>query len=161
MAEITITIHVIRALSGLILSLVLEEGNIVFGDFQIQFDFVMLLIPPGTVLSSTTNWKAYAYIDHWISVYNDAWSIYPSVHMHEIGHNIGLSHSHDETSYGDGSCLMGASPEITNGPRKCFNGPKSWQLGWYLLTQLVQDVETISYSNYYLYHNQRFHKDSN
>ena len=150
-AEVTITTYVIGEPTGLIQSLALEEANIAFGDLQTQFDFVMLLIPPGTVLASATNWKAYAYIDHWISVYNDAWSIYPSVHMHEIGHNIGLSHSHDETSYGDGSCLMGASPEITNGPRKCFNGPKSWQLGWYHAIKLSIDVEKISGNYYQLY----------
>jgi hypothetical protein len=30
---------------------------------------------------------AYAYLDHWLSVYNDVWCAYPSGLMHEIGKN--------------------------------------------------------------------------
>ena len=68
--------------------------------------------------------------------------------MHELGHNVGLSHSHDEVSYGDSSCIMGSSPALENGPRICFNAAKSWELGWYTDAQLVLDVENI-YLEYY------------
>ena len=48
--------------------------------------------------------------------------------MHEIGHNLGLSHSSEaDKEYGDESCVMGEAynPEI------CFNAAKYWQLGWF------------------------------
>ncbi len=57
--------------------------------------------------------------------------------MHEIGHNIALHHSGDPYAtnnaftYGDQSGMMGYSYSQDNGPIMCFNGPKSWQLGWY------------------------------
>ena len=44
-------------------------------------DYVMLCLPPGT----TGSWIAYAYINHWLSVYNDNWCRYPSAQMHEVG----------------------------------------------------------------------------
>ena len=44
-------------------------------------DHVMLCLPPGT----SGGWLAYAYINHWLSVYNDNWCRYPSGQMHEIG----------------------------------------------------------------------------
>jgi hypothetical protein len=43
-------------------------------------DYVILCLPPGT-----GDWAAYAYVDHWLSVYNDVWCQYPSAQMHEIG----------------------------------------------------------------------------
>jgi hypothetical protein len=44
-------------------------------------DYVMLCLPPGTM----GRWIAYAYFNHWLSVYNDIWCQYPSAQMHEIG----------------------------------------------------------------------------
>merc|ERR1711862_842480 len=79
----------------------------------------------------TYDWKAFAYVDYYISVFNSPWDKYPSIHLHELGHCLGLSHSHDNVAYGDESCLMGTSSFKEDGPKKCFNGPKSWQLGWY------------------------------
>ena len=47
---------------------------------------------------------------------------------HEIGHNLGLSHSSDaDQEYGDETCVMG---EAYN-PQVCFNAAKYWQLGWF------------------------------
>ena len=63
-------------------------------------DLLMLMLPAGTLTAGTTDWKAYAYTNNWISVYNDKYT-YPGIFLHEIGHNIGLLHSHDEASYGD------------------------------------------------------------
>ena len=52
--------------------------------------------------------------------------------MHEVGHNYDLLHSSDaQHEYGDQSCLMGFSYKNDDYPNMCFNGPKSWQLGWY------------------------------
>jgi hypothetical protein len=44
-------------------------------------DYVMLCLPPGT----SGGWIAYAYINHWLSVYNDVWCQYPSAQLHEVG----------------------------------------------------------------------------
>jgi hypothetical protein len=44
-------------------------------------DYVMLCLPPGT----SGGWIAYAYVNYWLSVYNDVWCQYPSAQLHEIG----------------------------------------------------------------------------
>ena len=44
-------------------------------------DHVMVCLPPGT----NGGWIAYAYINHWLSAYNDDWCGYPSAQIHEIG----------------------------------------------------------------------------
>ena len=41
----------------------------VVGDLQSQFDNVILCIPPGT----SGAWIAYAYVNSWLSAYNDQW----------------------------------------------------------------------------------------
>ena len=53
--------------------------------------------------------------------------------MHEVAHNIGLHHSNENNqAYNDQSCLMGFSyVDNHESPKMCFNGAKSWQLGWY------------------------------
>ena len=43
-------------------------------------DHVALCLPPGT----SGSWVAYAYINHWLSVYNDEWCNYVSGQMHEV-----------------------------------------------------------------------------
>ena len=60
--------------------------------------------------------------------------------MHEVGHNLGLGHSNEGAEeYGDESCIMGGGfPEI--GARICYNGAKSWQLGWYASRNQVFNV---------------------
>jgi hypothetical protein len=46
--------------------------------FTSQFDHVMLCLPPGT----SGSWIAYAYVNHWLSVYNNQWCDYISGQMH-------------------------------------------------------------------------------
>jgi hypothetical protein len=49
---------------------------------------VMMCVPPGTL-----DGLAYAFINSWMSVYNDIWCTKPSAQIHELGHNFGLAHS--------------------------------------------------------------------
>ncbi|KAI2492997.1 Gametolysin peptidase M11 [Fragilaria crotonensis] len=91
-------------------------------------DHVMLCIPPGTVGS----WISSAPPNHWMSSYNGKWCRFPSAHIHELGHNMNLHHSGEGSDeYGDESGHMGYSYEQDDGPVKCYNGAKTWQLGWY------------------------------
>lgn len=108
-----------------------------------QFDHFLISLPRGVLgHDGTTNWVGWALIPGRKSVYNDDSVKGESVQMHEIGHNLGLFHStesktwhiggnetHKYEEYGDRSGMMGASSNAF--PLKCFNGPKSWDLGWY------------------------------
>lgn len=61
---------------------------------------VMFCLPPGT--RTEGDWRAFAYVGHWLSVYNDDICTYLSYQMHEIGHNLNLAHSSEGGSeYGD------------------------------------------------------------
>ena len=59
-----------------------------------QFHFVMVFVPHGTILGDLIDWKACAYLNDYQSIYNDVRSKYPSIHIHEIGHNIGSTYPH-------------------------------------------------------------------
>jgi len=98
---------------------------------NLPFDHVMVCIPPGT-----GSWVAYAYTNHWLSVYNDDWCLRVSAQMHEIGHNLGLAHSGESSTYDDQSGMMGYSYSESD-TKMCFNAPKNWQLGWYTDRQTV------------------------
>lgn len=46
--------------------------------------------------------------------------------------NLGLTHSgYDGQEYRDHSCTMGSPSAGDDGPEVCFNGAKSFELGWY------------------------------
>ena len=106
-ATVDITQNVNGAENGVIRDAVTAEATTKFGSLSSQFDYVMQCLPPGT----SGSWIAYAYINHWLSVYNDLWCNYPSGQMHEIGHNLGLAHSGEEgaAEYADQSGMMGYS----------------------------------------------------
>ena len=112
------------------------EGKAKLGDLRSQFDHVILSVP-----NNNEGFAAYAYVNHWLSLYKDRYGDLVTVQMHEIGHNLGLAHSgEDDVTYGDTSGLMGAMWDDDR--NICFNGPKNSQLGWY------SDREVIV-SNYY------------
>jgi hypothetical protein len=57
---------------------------------------VMYILPAGTM-----NRIAYAYFNHWMSLFNDKWGSSVSSQMHEIGHNLNLAHSNEKGTYKD------------------------------------------------------------
>ena len=88
---------------GTIRDAVVTAGNSALGNMQSQFDHVMLCLPPGT----SGGWIAYAYIDWYLSVYNDKWCNYPSGQLHELGHNLNLAHAGEgSAAYGDQSGMV-------------------------------------------------------
>jgi hypothetical protein len=90
-------------------------------------DHLMYCLPPNTM-----GGIAYAFMNSWMSVYSDVWCNYVSAQLHEVGHNLDFGHSNEGTTeYGDQAGMMGYSYSSSNTPVMCFNGPKSWQSGWY------------------------------
>lgn len=80
-----------------------------------------------------------AYINDWLSVYNDDWCRYPSTQVHELGHNLGLYHAGDGSDpYGDQTGFMGYSYQAYD-QKMCYNSVNHWQLGWYSLRRDVLD----------------------
>lgn len=142
--EITININVKGKRSDYVDDAMVDAASKKYGNLSAQFDHVIFCMPPGT-----GDWLAYANINSWKSVYNDKWCDNLSTLQHEIGHNLNLGHSGEGNSaygyymYGDESCPMGfgsynthLSEDGIDRPR-CFNGAKSWQLGWYTKGHVV------------------------
>merc|ERR1711865_652652 len=83
------------------------------GSLYNQYDLVAFCQPPNG------GWVAYAYVNSYASFFNGRWCNRPSAQLHEIAHNLNMGHS--------------------NGPKMCFNAPKSFQFGWYVNQQLSYD----------------------
>jgi len=92
-----------------------------------KYDLIMFCFPPGT-----GGWLAYAFVNSKYSFYNNKWCQYVSAQMHEVGHNLGLSHSGEkgEGVYSDKTGFMGFSYELDD-QSMCFNPAKNFQLKWY------------------------------
>jgi hypothetical protein len=74
--------------------------------------------------------------------------------MHEIAHNLDLYHSSDpddsqDTEYGDSTGVMGYSVDGLNGnnAKQCFNGAKSYELGWYTSPNRVVTIQPSNMNN--------------
>ena len=94
--------------------------------------YFMYCIPPGIGFSGI----AYAYINSWLSVYNNEWCGYVSAQLHEVGHNLNLAHAGEGINeYGDQTGLMGVSYG-SDDMNMCYNAPNMFQLGW--LNQVVE-----------------------
>jgi len=101
-------------------------------------DYVIYCLPPGTFKKGKI---AYAYMNSWLSVFNDEWCTSASLLMHELGHSMNFGHSnggqepgptgYPPGAYGDESGKMGYAYPNKKGPRSCFNAAKSYQTGWY------------------------------
>lgn len=71
--------------------------------------------------------------------------------MHELGHNLQITHSGDSSAttavgqvYGDQSGYMGSLYRNFQ-PIMCFNGPKNWKLGWYNDKSVLVSPSTASW----------------
>ena len=124
-AEIVLEMNVNGQQTSVVENAVLEVCNEKFSNLWNSVDLLILLLPTRTLTAGTSDWKAYACTNNWLSAYNNEYT-YPCIFMHEIGHNISLLYSHDEVSYRDSSCLMGSSTSKLDGSHLCFNSAKSW-----------------------------------
>ncbi|KAL3937851.1 MAG: hypothetical protein SGBAC_007117, partial [Bacillariaceae sp.] len=124
--EINVAVAASSLTSSQLEDVAINELESQFGSSNLedQFELVILCLPPGTTDGA---WVAYAGLPGFVSVYNDDACLYPSVQMHEVGHNMGLTHSADNTDavveYGDRTGMMGISYFIDDGPlqaKMCF-----------------------------------------
>jgi len=94
--EVTIAINVIGASDGVVRDAVSAKLNTVLPNWQTRFELTMYCMPTAT----KGTWIAYAYINHYLSVYNKKWFHYPSAGLPEIVHNLNLGHSSDDNGNG-------------------------------------------------------------
>lgn len=81
---VTLNENVSTLTDGELRQKVVDAATANLGNLSSQFNHVMLCLPPISGFGGI----AYAYVNSWLSVYNDAWCNYPSAQLHEIGHNI-------------------------------------------------------------------------
>jgi len=117
--------------------------NALNSTFKNSYDHVMLCLPGGAQFGGQEAWIAYATLTGKLTVFNDrgGWCTSASAHMHELGHNYNLDHSGvpyvpnisevPQFQYEDKTGYMGFGSSRTDGPKKCFNAAKSWELDWY------------------------------
>jgi hypothetical protein len=74
------------AADGDIVTAMVDKATADLGSLTTLVDYVMVCVPPGT----SGGWIAYAYINYWLSVFNDNWCRYPSGQLHEIGKSVVL-----------------------------------------------------------------------
>ena len=110
-AEITIATRMVGSENIAIQDVVTQAIIAKYGSsLRDKYDHVVYALPRGTRMGKggTDRWLAYAYMNSYLSVYNDDNIVYISNQVHETGHNLGLMHSnHGEQKYGDQSGTMG------------------------------------------------------
>ena len=72
------TVSIADNVSGADSGVIVDAAVDALGSLRNEADHVMLCIPSGT----SGSWIAYAYINHWLSVYNNQWCNYVSAQMH-------------------------------------------------------------------------------
>ena len=99
-----------------------------------RLSHILLVFPQHNDIRFNGNpdYLAYGYVGGRISVYRNTWAGKLSALVHEVGHNLFLSHSGmGRDMYADMSGYMGYGQEKVGAPRMCFNGQKHYSLGWY------------------------------
>lgn len=66
--------------NGIVRDAVITAGNTALGNMESQYNHVIQCIPSGT----SGGWLAYAYLNYYLSVYNDNWCTFVSAQMHEV-----------------------------------------------------------------------------
>ena len=96
------------------------------------FDHIIFVVEECYQVGTTCQFAAWAYMNHWLSVYVGENYKFPAVVMHEMGHNLNLAHSGgtDGEEYTDHTCLMGNPWFEDNVGRMCFNPAKNYQIAF-------------------------------
>jgi hypothetical protein len=76
-------------------------------------DHVMYCFPAGTMHG------AYAYVNHWMSVYSNKECESLSTQMHEMGHNLNLGHANEKGSYKDETGMVSDCRILTDHVLPC------------------------------------------
>ncbi len=107
-------------------ALALKLGHALPGPFH-HIAFVLEGCYP---VETTCEFAAYAFVNHWLSVFVGENFKFPAVVMHELGHNMNLAHSGgtDGEIYTDHTCLMGNPLFSDDVGRMCFNPAKNYQI---------------------------------
>ena len=63
--------NTIRRYAGFIGDKVVLKGEVIPGNLKKQFDFLMIFLPANTLLGGIVDWKVYAYVHNYLSIYND------------------------------------------------------------------------------------------
>jgi len=72
------TVTIANTITGSSDGTIRDAATAALGTLATQFDYTMLCIPPGT----SGSWIGYAYLDSYLSVYNNEWCGYLSIQMH-------------------------------------------------------------------------------
>ena len=94
------------------------------------FHHIMFIVEDCYKIGTSCNFEAYAYVNHWLSVFRGENYKFPAVVMHEFGHNLNLAHSGgtDGESYTDHTCIMGNPLFEDNVGNICYNPVKNYQI---------------------------------
>jgi len=117
-----------------------REGN--------KYDFFIIIMPTedGTCVvrdDGSCFGGAWASMPGFMSTYSEGAGRQTMYLQHEVGHNFGQNHSTKrKNEYGDGTCVMGGNTNCAD-QNVCFNGAKSWHLGYYA-DRHIQIVPTTS-----------------
>lgn len=101
-----------------------------------KYDIFILIMPTkeGTCVVTDAGAcfsGAWAPVPGYRSTYDEQVGKYTTYLQHEVGHNFGQHHStKGGNEYGDGTCVMGGGNTYKD-DSLCFNGAKSWHLGYY------------------------------
>ena len=99
--SVNLDFNVAGVSDGTVRNAMLDAAEAALGvsNLRNQADYVALCMPGGT----SGSWIAYAYVNSWLSVYNNNWCGYVSAQMHEVGHNLNFGHSGESSTYDDQS----------------------------------------------------------
>mmetsp|Transcript_18858 Transcript_18858/g.28672 ORF Transcript_18858/g.28672 Transcript_18858/m.28672 type:complete len:552 (+) Transcript_18858:43-1698(+) len=107
-------------------NMVLDELN----SLQHNADYIMIIMPDCVDFQEA---RAWGFQPGHITAFQTSYASYPVTQVHELGHNMGQSHSAKGNSdYGDNTGYMGNQAIWSDsGSMMCFNSAKLWYFEWY------------------------------